>query len=267
MAPAYSDRRHGTLLVPSPSGRAYSGQLKVATYNIHKGFSQFNRRVVINELRERLRELDADIVFLQEVQGEHLHHPQRHTDYPDVPQHEFLADEFWEHHAYGMNAVYDEGHHGNAILSRFPIVQVRNKDVSAHRFEQRGVLHCELDVDGASIHCFCVHFGLFAKGRQVQMHALIEQVQDEVGHDAPLIIAGDFNDWRNQLSGGLASGLNVHDAFHLGHGRAARSFPSSFPLLKLDRIYVRGFDVTDCRVHGGRRMSDHAALLAELKTR
>ena len=101
--------------------------LKIATYNIHKGFSQFNQRLVIHELRERLRELDADIVFLQEVQGEHLQHPQRHTDYPSVPQHEFLADEFWAHHAYGMNAVYENGHHGNAILVVFPSCRVRTR--------------------------------------------------------------------------------------------------------------------------------------------
>jgi len=239
--------------------------LKIATYNIHKGFSQFNRRVVLHELREQLRVLDADIVFLQEVQGEHAHHALQHVEYPAGPQHEFLADEFWAHHAYGMNAVYEAGHHGNAILSRFPILQTRNRDVSAHRFEQRGLLHCEIDLHGQSVHCFCAHFGLFAKGRRAQMHALIGQVQSDVAPGAPLIIAGDFNDWRNQLSHELAGELNVHDAFHLGHGQAARSFPASFPLLKLDRIYVRGFEVQGCQVHGGRRMSDHAALLAELK--
>ncbi len=262
---AFNDRRRSG---PAPllSGRpATSGQINIATYNIHKGFSQFNRRLVINELRERLRELDADIVFLQEVQGEHLRHPERHSDYPAAPQHEFLADEFWEHHAYGMNAVYEEGHHGNAILSRFPIVQMRNKDVSAHRFEQRGVLHCEIDVQGRLVHCFCVHFGLFAKGRRAQMHDLIELVQGEVRPDEPVIIAGDFNDWRNELSVGLASGLHVHDVFLLDQGRPARSYPSAFPMFKLDRIYVRGFEVVDSQVHGGRRMSDHAALLAELK--
>jgi endonuclease/exonuclease/phosphatase family metal-dependent hydrolase len=51
--------------------------LKVATYNIHKGFSLFNRRVVLHDLREQLRALNADIVFLQEVQGEHTHHALR----------------------------------------------------------------------------------------------------------------------------------------------------------------------------------------------
>ncbi len=242
--------------------------LKIATYNIHKGFSQFNRRLVLHELRERLRELDADIVFLQEVQGEHLRHPQRHTDYPTVPQHEFLADEFWAHHAYGMNAVYDDGHHGNAILSRFPIVQSVNKDVSAHRFESRGLLHCQVEIGGRSVDCLCAHFGLFAKGRRMQKRALIEYVRSAIPDDEPLIIAGDFNDWRDQLSPVLAKELGVQDVFQLHAGKPARSYPSGMPLFRLDRIYVRGFSVQYCGVHGGekwRRLSDHAALSAWLE--
>ena len=57
--------------------------LHVATYNIHKGFSQFNRRMMVHELRKRLRQLAPDIVFLQEVQGLHLGHAERHSDWPD----------------------------------------------------------------------------------------------------------------------------------------------------------------------------------------
>lgn len=239
--------------------------LKIASYNIHKGFSPFNRRVVLNELREFLRVLDADIVFLQEVQGAHLHHAKRHPNYPEAPQHEFLADEFWAHHAYGMNAVYEAGHHGNAILSRFPIVQTRNNDVSAHRFEQRGLLHCEIDWQGASVHCFCAHFGLFAKGRRAQANALVEHVKTEVAENESLIIAGDFNDWGDKLSHTFADELGAHDAFHLSTGAVARSFPAKFPLFKLDRIYTRGFDASECDVHGGRRMSDHAALSTRLR--
>lgn len=241
--------------------------LKIATYNIHKGFSQFNRRVVLHELRERLRELDADIVFLQEVQGEHAGHVQRHADYPSGPQHEFLADEFWAHHAYGMNSVYDDGHHGNAILSRFPIVQTSNKDVSAHRFESRGLLHCEVEKDGRIVHCLCAHFGLFARGRSEQTRALIEHVLGEIPADASLIIAGDFNDWRNKLSRTLENELGVQDVFHTHVGKPARSFPSRLPLFRLDRIYVRGFSVQQCDVHTGgkwRRLSDHAALSVQL---
>lgn len=262
-------RRGGSAEARLQLGRVTGdAQIKIATYNIHKGFSQFNRRVVINELRERLRELDADIVFLQEVQGEHLRHPQRHTDYPAVPQHEFLAEDFWAHHAYGMNAVYEQGHHGNAILSRFPIVQSSNKDVSAHRFESRGLLHSELEIGGQRVHCLCAHFGLFARGRWTQAQALIEHVLSEIPAGAPLLIAGDFNDWRDRLSWTLANDLGVHDVFHVHAGKPARSYPSAMPIFRLDRIYVRGFSVQHCDVHIGgkwRRLSDHAALSAQLQ--
>jgi len=249
--------------------------LHVATYNIHKGLSYFNRRVVLHELRERLRELDADIVFLQEVQGEHTRHGERYHNYPDGAQHDFIAAEIWPHSVYGKNSVYEAGHHGNAILSRFSILQSFNTDVSAHRFESRGLLHCEIDLLGQQnetgqpgVHCLCAHFGLFAKGRRAQTSALIDYVRNEIPPDAPLIIAGDFNDWRNQLSKTLASELHIHDVFHLHRGTPARSFPSRLPMLRLDRIYVRGFNVLHSSVHtdgAWQRLSDHAALSAQLK--
>jgi endonuclease/exonuclease/phosphatase family metal-dependent hydrolase len=250
--------------------------LKIATYNIHKGLSHFNRRVVLHELRDRLRELDADIVFLQEVQGEHAYHTDRYHNYPDGAQHEFIAEKIWPHSVYGKNSVYEAGHHGNAILSRFPILQSLNTDVSAHRFESRGLLHSEIElplmqnpVGGKRVHCVCVHFGLFAKGRRAQISALIEYVRNEIPLDAPLIIAGDFNDWRNQMGKILSSELHVHDVFDTARGKPARSFPSRLPLLRLDRIYVRGFKVLNSSVHVGgnwQRLSDHAALSTQLKS-
>lgn len=243
--------------------------LNIATYNIHKGFSHFNRRVVVHELRDRLRELNADIVFLQEVQGEHAHHAQRYPNYPAGAQHEFIADALWSHTAYGKNCVYKAGHHGNAILSRFPIVHTHNTDISAHRFESRGLLHCEIALTELhTVHCLCAHFGLFAKGRREQTRALIDYVRQSIPASAPLIIAGDFNDWRNQMSGSLASELSMHDVFCLDRGEPARSFPARLPMLRLDRIYVRGFNVLQTEIHAGgawQNLSDHAALSAKLK--
>src|SRR6185503_14100786 len=95
--------------------------LTVATLNIHKGLSQFNRRMVIHELREGLRTLAPDLVFLQEVQGLNERHAVRFPSWPNAPQHEFLAPADWQH-AYGRNRVHHDGHYGNAILSRFRIL-------------------------------------------------------------------------------------------------------------------------------------------------
>ena len=244
--------------------------LRVATYNIHKGFSHFNRRMMVHELRDHLRLLDADIVFLQEVQGRHERHAVRFEDWPAEPQYEFLAHAVWRDCAYGRNVVYDHGHHGNAILSRYPIISAENEDVSAHMFEQRGLLHCELDVPGLprSLHCVCVHLALNERGRRRQVGALIERMHRLVPDGAPAIIAGDFNDWRNMVGNRLAEALNLREAFRDQRGRPARSFPSAFPVLRLDRIYVRGFSVQHAEVHHGfpwSRISDHAALSARLQ--
>ena len=242
--------------------------LQVATYNIHKGFSHFNRRMTVHELRDQLRLIGADVVFLQEVVGFSARHALRHKEWPDRPQHEFLASQMWSDHAYGKNAVYDDGHHGNAILSRYPIVRFDNTDISTGAHEQRGLLHVEIEVPGweKNMHCVCVHLGLFARGRRRQVQAVCERIESLVPHGAPLVLAGDFNDWRREASDPL-SDLGVMEVFELTRGRPARTFPARLPLLRLDRIYIRGFDVRHAHVHrvaGWAVASDHAALTASL---
>ena len=244
--------------------------LRICTYNIHKGFSQFNRRLAIHDLRDRLRLLGADVVFLQEVQGMHLRHAQRHADWPGQPQHGFLARDVWQQTAYGGNAIYDHGHHGNAILSRHAILSQANQDVSDHRFESRGLLHCEVQVAGIErpVHCVCVHLGLTAGSRRRQMAAIVARLDQLAPDGAPLIIAGDFNDWRNRADDLLGRRLGLAEAFGSGRGRPARSYPSTLPFFRLDRIYVRGFRVRQAQVHYGApwaQISDHAALTADLE--
>ena len=243
--------------------------LHIATYNIHKGLSFFKRRLVIHDVRHHLRALNADLMFLQEVQGGHARQARRFADWPDQPQHEFIADSVWTDFAYGRNAIYDGGHHGNAILSRFPILRWDNEDISEHRFESRGLLHCEIELKGwsAPLHCVCVHLGLTARHRSSQMRALRLRIERMVPQDAPLIVAGDFNDWGRHAQQELAVPLGMHEVFEHILGRPARSFPAALPMFHLDRIYVRGFSVKHARVHHGQvwaRVSDHAALTATI---
>lgn len=243
--------------------------LRIATFNIHKGVTSFNARLVLHEQRELIRRLQADIVFLQEVRGEYAHHQRRFSAWPEESQHEFLADSIWQDFAYGKNAVYPAGHHGNAILSKYPIVSWENVDISAHNIEQRGMLHCEIEIPGweRNLHCICVHLGLFARWRRSQLFALRERIASLLPPQAPLIIAGDFNDWRNRAGEHLAHRLGLREVFSGPKGAPARSFPAAMPMFRLDRIYVRGFDIRRTEVHHGQpwsAISDHAALSAHL---
>lgn len=242
--------------------------LSVATYNIHKGVSAFNRRTMVYDLREQLRRMQADVVFLQEVVGNNDRHSDKHANWPSSPQHEFLADEHWPVSAYGKNAVYEHGHHGNAILSRYPILNCEQVDISTNRVEQRGLLHAEIALPGHKqlLHCVCVHLGLFGRSRMKQIAAVCERIDALVPRDAPLILAGDFNDWRHRVSDALRE-IGLHEVFETLGGHPARSFPARLPILRLDRIYVRGLNVNDARVHRGSdwaKLSDHAALEAQL---
>ncbi|MCX7627783.1 MAG: endonuclease/exonuclease/phosphatase family protein [Methylophilaceae bacterium] len=237
--------------------------LSIATFNIHKGVTSFNARLVLHEQRELIRRLQADIVFLQEVRGEHAHHPRSFNG----AQHEYLAGDIWQNYVYGKNAVYPAGHHGNAVLSKYPIVAWENVDISAHVIEQRGMLHCEIAIPGwdKHLHCICVHLGLLARWRRRQLFWLRDRIESLVPADCPLIIAGDFNDWRMRAGRILADGLQLKEVFETTGGKPARSFPSVLPLFRLDRIYVRGFHIQHAQVHGGpqfARFSDHAALSA-----
>ncbi len=260
-------------------------KLRIATWNIHKGVSALGKRPRVHGIKQALAGMAADVVFLQEVQGRHDLLALKHASWPAQAQHEFLAGET-QHSAYGMNAVYDHGHHGNALLSGFPIASAHNHDVSDHAFESRGILHCVLALGPAEVHCYVVHLGLFAGSRLRQTDALIEAVQSTAPPDAPLLIAGDFNDWSNALSDALRERLRVAEVFdeHLPSTRfgsylrrlagrgpkqaPARTFPAAMPFLQLDRIYVRGFRVQGANVlHGASwaRLSDHAPIVAELE--
>lgn len=259
-----------TLTAPEAVPQRTPCVLKILTLNTHKGFTSFNRRMVLHELREAVRGTSADIVFLQEVIGTHVEWSARYAEWPSTTQYEFLADQIWHDYAYGQNAVYPEGHHGNALLSKFPILRHENHDVSVNGPEERrGLLHCVLRLPGNApeLHAICVHLGLRARHRHSQLDLLCRLVERAVPEHAPLIIAGDFNDWRVEAHRWLRRCARLREAFVETRGSAARSFPARFPLLKLDRVYVRNVRIRHQAVLALRpwsHLSDHAGLLVEV---
>jgi endonuclease/exonuclease/phosphatase family metal-dependent hydrolase len=137
-----------------------------------------------------------------------------------------------------------------------------HQDVSDHRFEQRGLLHATVALGEREIHVVVVHLGLIHASRERQVQRLGDFIAREVPEGAPLIVAGDFNDWSARLLAPMADlNLRTFDGIRLP------TFPSRLPLLHLDRIYVRGMHMLSAQVPHGRawtRMSDHLPLIAEL---
>ncbi len=245
-------------------------KLKVLTYNIHKGFPLHRRKYVLAEMRQAIRSTKADLVLLQEILG---HHPKEEQDslgeMETSSQLEYLADTIWTHFAYGKNAVYTSNNHGNALLSRYPIIRWENIDISTNRYEKRGLLHAEVGLPDwkSRFHVLCVHLDLTEKGRQKQVQQIIRRVKQNIAADEPLILAGDFNDWLKNLCEDFERELGLREAYSLCHGQCAKTFPSWWPLLSLDRIYIRGFEVSQAEVISDsewRDLSDHRPLAADL---
>jgi endonuclease/exonuclease/phosphatase family metal-dependent hydrolase len=238
----------------------------VMSMNVHKGLSPLHRHSTIYQLRQNMRNHHPDLLFLQELQQEHRGRVRRFGQWPLMELTHFLSEDFWHHWHYGKNVEYPDGHHGNAILSKHPLQKGQNYDISAYRFERRGLLHSVTQLEGIQkpIHCFCVHLALFERGRERQLEEIIRYIE-ELAQEGPTIVAGDFNDWRNRVSEPMrAAGFN--EVFETLTGAPAKTFPSIKPILAMDRIYVRGLKIHSAQIlHEWMGLSDHLGISAELE--
>jgi endonuclease/exonuclease/phosphatase family metal-dependent hydrolase len=239
-------------------------QLRIATYNIHKGVQGLGpvRRLEIHNIAEAVQQLDADVVCLQEVRKMHRGEERYFTQWPELPQAEFLCPEGY-FAVYQTNARTKHGEHGNALLSRWPVESHAHEDMSDHRFEQRGLLHVELQVNRRNVHCIVLHLGLIAGSRMRQIEQLGRYIEREIPKKAPLVVAGDLNDWGAKLRP-LMNRLGLHDFA----AERSNTYPSRLPITQLDFVYARGMKPTAVHVPRGRqwwRMSDHLPLIAEFK--
>lgn len=236
--------------------------LRVVTYNIHKGVQGLGplRRLEIHNLSHAMQLMDADVLCLQEVRKLHQREARHFPHWPQVPQADYLAPAGYEA-IYRTNAITRHGEHGNALLTRWPVVQHQHEDMSDHRLEQRGLLHVELDVAGQCAHVLVVHLGLIRAGRVRQLQQLKQFIQREIRSDAPLLVAGDFNDLPAWVAKQLAPvGLKAHVA------KPCATFPSRLPLVQLDHVLARGLAPLGASAPRGMswaRMSDHLPLITE----
>jgi endonuclease/exonuclease/phosphatase family metal-dependent hydrolase len=240
-------------------------RLRVLSYNIHKCIGGVDRRYEPSRVADVIRALDTDVVMLQEVDA-------GVTRSRQDKQVELLGDELGMPHRtwYPNVDVRGGGQYGNAILSRYPIIESTNIDLTLRFKKRRSVLHSVLrvrhdDVD-RTVHVFNMHLGLARYERRRQLEKfLASHPFAHLHHDTPVVVGGDLND----VYGGL--GELLAPAGFRGIDRRPLTFPAWGPLRALDAIFVRGnvdfLRLARCDSALARRASDHRPLVAEVRLR
>ncbi|MFZ4984051.1 MAG: endonuclease/exonuclease/phosphatase family protein [Blastocatellia bacterium] len=226
-------------------------RLRVATYNVHK-CRGLDRRVSPERIVGVLREIDADVIALQEVvcvQGREDQHDQAH----------FIARQLGMNFRLGENRLLQGAAYGNVVISRYPITFSHNHDISIAGREQRGCLRVDVDLHGKDLlHVYNVHLGTsYFERRQQARQLLSEEILINGGHVGPRLLLGDFNEWTQGLASRLlARHFECADLrLHLGR---TRTYPGILPVLHLDHIY---FD-NDLTLEGGSLHRSPTALIA-----
>ncbi len=244
------------------SHRSSFNSLRFVTYNIHKGRG-LDRRVRIERIARILREINPDVIALQEVLSFDGRKPEDH-------QARFIAGELGFHYQIGENRKLSGGAYGNVTLSRFPIVFCRNYDITQRGREERGCLRTDIRIgSGQTLHIYNLHLGTAYTERRYQAHRLVDhEILKGEGKKGARIILGDFNEW----IAGLASRL-FHSHFQCIRIRPvfgkSRSYPGILPFMHLDHIYYDG-KVELERVEILRNLrtlvaSDHLPIIADFR--
>jgi len=250
-------------------------KLRLISYNIHKCIGGIDRRYRPERIVEVLAHYQADILFLQEVDNA-AKRSNRDCQAERLAQ--WLG---YPHQVWNPNVpVRGGGHHGNAILSRFPILDSRNIDITVARKKTRGILCGRIDLsriydrktssekqdkkNPKSLHLFNVHLGLTQRERKEQLRIFLKQLTcAKLDPDAAVIVGGDLND----LYGNLGSNVFRPAGFN-SRGAHKATFPAYAPIRTLDGIYVRGqvelVRLQRSRLRLAKTASDHLPLIADL---
>jgi endonuclease/exonuclease/phosphatase family metal-dependent hydrolase len=240
-------------LVDGTPGIARESRVRIATYNVHK-CRGLDARVRPERIAKVVAALDADVVAVQEIFAD---------------QAEYLAKEIKYSFCFGENRKIGKKPYGNATLSRLPLGEIKNYDLTHGGRERRGVLRSDVRADGSLLHLFNVHLGTAFLERRYQGRELIgPRILAQLGLTGPRIIVGDFNEWTRGLCTNLMSA-----EFAAGDlkrfSRSARSYPGILPMLKLDHIYFdRRVELKSLELYRSRTAliaSDHLPLVAEFK--
>jgi endonuclease/exonuclease/phosphatase family metal-dependent hydrolase len=243
-------------------------RLRILSYNIHRAIG-LDRRFRPNRIAKIILYHNAHIVLLQEVD---VGVPR--SKWLDLS--ETLAElTGYPYRAIGLNVKLRKGMYGNATLSRYPIIEKKNIDLTIDKRKSRGCLYTQVSLPSRkrknkTLSIFNLHLGISFKERPLQL-GLIVRSPEFAGLDvaAPCIIAGDFNDFWKRLAPMLTEILGFDCATNrkYGYQNAILTYPSFSPANGLDKIFCRGINIVNgkrCRLRSARVASDHLPVVADL---
>jgi endonuclease/exonuclease/phosphatase family metal-dependent hydrolase len=252
--------------------KANPAEFTAVSWNLHKGRTPLGQQAW-TAMSKWMQTMPADAYFLQEALA-------RRTPTPFLASRfgELLnggGDDIWHCQAtemaaalklqlaLGQNVFKPSWRHGNAILSPHPLDLGGRWDISAHRYERRGLLVARTAFAGQSVTLLCAHLALTRAARLRQMNWIARWIDTEAG-SGPLVLAGDFNDWKNDSTPlfGEIGLIEVADAL----GEGGKTFPAFSPRLALDKMFVRGLRPVEWLAPDGRAawLSDHLPYAARL---
>jgi endonuclease/exonuclease/phosphatase family metal-dependent hydrolase len=247
--------------------------MRIVTYNVHK-CRGLDRRVRPARIASVLRELDADIIALQEVLS--VGGAAREMD-----QARFIAEELGYDYCIGENRRLSGGAYGNVILSRLPWRHVHNYDITWRGRERRGCLRVDIETGrgttaataaaGQLIHLFNVHLGTAYIERRHQARQLVgDRILGNAELSGARVVLGDFNEWTKGLATRLLT-EHLQSADLRTHLRSPRTYPGALPLVHLDHIYFDpALELQQLTLHKSLTAlvaSDHLPLVADFRVR
>lgn len=227
--------------------------ITAATYNVHKCVGM-DLRHDPERVAAVVREIDSDLIGLQEVDN-------RSGGRRLSAQMEYIA------RATGYNALpgptirRSDGHYGNVLLTRWPILESREIELNVHGREPRGAIDALVRVRSNEIRIIVAHLGLAAAERWYQVCRLAAVIRAK--RSGLLILLGDMNEWYPK-----SRGLDLLHRY-MGKSPTIPSYPAWCPFLSLDRIWVRPrASLIRIKTHAtsiSRIASDHLPVIAEIK--
>jgi endonuclease/exonuclease/phosphatase family metal-dependent hydrolase len=228
--------------------------LTALSYNIHECVGLDKRRDP-SRIAQIIKDSRAQIVGLQEVHSDA-------SGADELHQMNYLAARTGLSAVPGTPLARRNGHFGNVLLTSGKVKDVRQLDLTYRDREPRGAIDSDLEFDGEILRVIVAHLGLLTAERRFQVEKLLNILHERRAR--MVLVLSDFNEW-------LPTGRSLRWLHtRLGKTALVRTFPASFPMFALDRIWVSPssalVEIGAIRTATTRVASDHLPLKAVLCT-